>query len=115
MPTSLQPLRRRSSAADAFNVNPIPSPRSNDTPKEARFKIGNHETSGPLVSTTQAKAYLRLLRAFHRLKVSVEDDENKKLPQFAREMDKISRWTWFVTLAVDRCAFLVFSDVMGLG
>ncbi|EIW76428.1 hypothetical protein CONPUDRAFT_168971 [Coniophora puteana RWD-64-598 SS2] len=102
MPTSLQPLRRRNSAADAFNTNLIPPPRLNDIPKEARFKIGNHETSGPLVSTTQVKAYLRLLRAFHQLKVSVEDDENKKLPRFAMEMDKISRWTWFVTLAVDR-------------
>ncbi|KAG0698466.1 hypothetical protein DFH29DRAFT_1002779 [Suillus ampliporus] len=66
------------------------------------FEIGSQRTPGPLVSTTQVKGHLRLLRAFHNLRVIVEECKDRRIPAFAAQMDRDSRWIWFITLAIDR-------------
>lgn len=66
------------------------------------FEIGSQRTPGPLVSIAQVKGHLRLLRAFHNLRVTVEECKDRRIPAFAAQMDRDSRWTWFITLAIDR-------------
>ncbi|KAG1743622.1 uncharacterized protein EDB91DRAFT_1200520 [Suillus paluster] len=66
------------------------------------FVIGSQRTPGPLVSTIQVKGHLRLLRAFHNLRVIVEECKDRRIPAFAVQMDRDSRWMWFITLAIDR-------------
>jgi hypothetical protein len=66
------------------------------------FEIGSRRTSGPLVSIAQVQGHLRLLRAFHNLRVIVEECKDRRIPAFAAQMDKESRWIWFITLAIDR-------------
>ncbi|KAG2069001.1 hypothetical protein BDR04DRAFT_1102485 [Suillus decipiens] len=66
------------------------------------FEIGSQRTPGPLVSIAQVKGHLRLLRAFHNLRVTVEECKDRRIPAFAAQMDRDSRWVWFITLAIDR-------------
>ncbi|KIK96103.1 hypothetical protein PAXRUDRAFT_826337 [Paxillus rubicundulus Ve08.2h10] len=66
------------------------------------YVIGSQETPGPLVSPEQVKGYLRLLRAFHNLRITVEDCKDHRIPGYAMKMDKDGRWRWFVHLAIDR-------------
>ncbi|KAH7905898.1 hypothetical protein BJ138DRAFT_1017075 [Hygrophoropsis aurantiaca] len=66
------------------------------------FAIGSQRTPCSLVSSEQLKGHLRLLRAFHNMRITVEDCKDPRLPALLTQMDKRSRWTWFVTLAVDR-------------
>jgi hypothetical protein len=66
------------------------------------FEIGSQRTSGPLVSVAQVKGHLRLLRTFRNLRVIVEECKDRRIPAFARQMDRDSRWIWFITLAIDR-------------
>lgn len=66
------------------------------------FEIASRRTSGPLVSIAQVQGHLRLLRAFHNLRVIVEECKDRRIPAFAAQMDKESRWIWFITLAIDR-------------
>lgn len=66
------------------------------------FEIASRRTSDPLVSIAQVQGHLRLLRAFHNLRVIVEECKDRRIPAFAAQMDKESRWIWFITLAIDR-------------
>ncbi|KIJ69734.1 hypothetical protein HYDPIDRAFT_78222 [Hydnomerulius pinastri MD-312] len=75
---------------------------SEHIPPRPTYVIGSQRTPGPLVSPEQVKGHLRLLRAFHNLRVTVEDCKDRRLPGYAMQMDKGSRWKWFVHLAIDR-------------
>ncbi|KAH7923640.1 hypothetical protein BV22DRAFT_1048054 [Leucogyrophana mollusca] len=66
------------------------------------FSIGSRRTPGPLVSPEQLKGHLRLLRAFFNMRLTVEECKDSRLPAFVLQMEKHNRWTWFVTVAVDR-------------
>ncbi|OJA15205.1 hypothetical protein AZE42_10552 [Rhizopogon vesiculosus] len=66
------------------------------------FIIGSQRTPGPLVSIAQVKGHLRLLRVFHNLRVIVEECKDRRIPAFAAQMDRDSRWVWFITLAINR-------------
>ncbi|KAH7882290.1 hypothetical protein F5I97DRAFT_1931482 [Phlebopus sp. FC_14] len=68
----------------------------------APHTIGSQKTPGPLVSVEQVKGHLRLLRAFHNLRITVEDCKDNRIPECARHLDKDKRWRWFIHLAVDR-------------
>lgn len=54
------------------------------------------------MSVAQVKGHLRLLRTFRNLRVIVEECKDRRIPAFARQMDRDSRWIWFITLAIDR-------------
>ncbi|KAF9235563.1 hypothetical protein BU15DRAFT_51289 [Melanogaster broomeanus] len=56
----------------------------------------------PLVSPEQVKGHLRLLRAFHNLRIIVEDCKDRRIPGYAMQMDRHRRWEWFIHLAIDR-------------
>jgi len=63
----------------------------------------------PFVTISQLKAHLGLLRAFRKLKNRVTDletnqDVREKLPSLAQELGQPQRWTWFLELALERCA-----------
>lgn len=75
------------------------------------FEIASRRTSGPLVSIAQVQGHLRLLRAFHNLRVIVEECKDRRIPAFAAQMDKESRWIWFITLAIDRFVESFLFDV----
>jgi hypothetical protein len=67
------------------------------------FIVGGRSTiDGPLVTVEHLKQHLQALSSFHALRETVEKVEDTKLPELAREMDKPQRWTWFVSLAVER-------------
>lgn len=66
------------------------------------YKIGNKTTEFPLVDTYQLKLHLRLLRAFHELRLSVQNADPAQLPLGVERLDRSQRWAWFVHLAVER-------------
>jgi hypothetical protein len=67
------------------------------------FSIGGHKTvNGPLVTVEHLKRHLQALGSFHALRDAVENVQDSQLPQIARNMDKAQRWTWFISLAVER-------------
>lgn len=57
------------------------------------------------------KRYLQALGSFHALWEAVENVHDSQLPQPARKLDKAQRWTWFVSLAVERCEKLLYVTV----
>jgi len=76
--------------------------------EEVRFPIGGKVPKDPLVTPSQLKAHLSLLRAFRELKTRVTDLEanqgvRNKLPPLAQELTPQERWTWFSELALERC------------
>ena len=56
----------------------------------------------PLVSVQQLKAHLSLLRAFKGLRTAIEEGKDPRIPEYARGIEAIPRWGWFVGLAVER-------------
>ncbi|KIM61528.1 hypothetical protein SCLCIDRAFT_1179879 [Scleroderma citrinum Foug A] len=66
------------------------------------YMIGPRKPSKPLVTVEQVQEHLQLLDAFHRLRVTVEQGKDNRIPGFAVRMDKDSRWRWFIHLAIDR-------------
>jgi hypothetical protein len=77
----------------------------------ASFTIGSQRPLDPLVSIAQVKGHLRLLRVFHNLRVIVEECKDRRIPALAAQLDKDSRWVWFVTLAIDRYVKLLSINV----
>ncbi|EPQ58876.1 hypothetical protein GLOTRDRAFT_90647 [Gloeophyllum trabeum ATCC 11539] len=63
---------------------------------------GDKTTDCPLVDTHQLKVHLRLLRAFHDLRTSVQNTEPSRIPPGAERLNKRQRWAWFLHLAVER-------------
>ena len=72
------------------------------------YAIGDTVLHTPLINIGQLKAHLALLRAFKRLKTSIQDrsPDELHLPLEVHELDKDKRWTWFVGLAVERCVLM---------
>ncbi|KAI6032234.1 hypothetical protein BKA83DRAFT_4211506 [Pisolithus microcarpus] len=66
------------------------------------YMIGPRKPSNPLVTVEQVQDHLQLLSAFHRLKMTVEECRDNRIPRFAVRMDSDRRWRWFVHLAIDR-------------
>ena len=77
------------------------------------YMIGPRKPSKPLVTVEQVQEHLQLLDAFHRLRVTVEQGKDNRIPGFAVRMDKDSRWRWFIHLAIDRYVFSVHSSYLG--
>jgi len=76
--------------------------------EEVRFPIGGKVPKDSLVTPSQLKTHLGLLRAFRELKTRVTDleanqDVQNKLPPLARDLGPEERWTWFSELALERC------------
>jgi len=76
--------------------------------EEVRFPIGGKVPEVSLVTPSQLKTHLGLLRAFRELKARVTDleanqDVRGKLPQLAQDLGPQQRWTWFSELALERC------------
>ncbi|KIJ16489.1 hypothetical protein PAXINDRAFT_75707 [Paxillus involutus ATCC 200175] len=55
-----------------------------------------------LVTPQQLKGHLALLRAFHALRQTVQAGNDYRFPADVRLLDADRRWTWFVSLAVER-------------
>lgn len=66
------------------------------------FKIGNKQTTGPLVTSSQLHAHLGLLQHFWDLRQAVENGKDARIPASAQALEPELRWAWFVALAVDR-------------
>ncbi|TFK46966.1 hypothetical protein OE88DRAFT_1637188 [Heliocybe sulcata] len=66
------------------------------------YKIGDKTTDVPFVDTYQLKLHLRLLRAFHDLRVTVQNIDATRLPPGVDKIDASLRWAWFLHLAVER-------------
>src|SRR6266702_1223401 len=66
------------------------------------YVVGAQRAARPLVSPEHVKGHLRLLRAFHNLRITVENCKDRRIPGYAMRMDKDTRWRWFVHLAVER-------------
>jgi len=78
--------------------------------EEVRFPIGGKVPKDSLVTPSQLKTHLGLLRAFRELKTRVTDleanqDVRNKLPPLARTLEPEERWTWFSELALERWVF----------
>ena len=67
----------------------------------SEFKIGARVTPSPLVSASQLKTHLNLLRAFKLLRTKVEEDP-QDFPVNAVYLTPGERWTWFLESAVER-------------
>jgi hypothetical protein len=65
------------------------------------FKVGAMTTE-PLVQPGQLLQHLKLLNTFSAMRQRVEDGDIR-FPVLARQMSAEKRWTWFVSLAVERC------------
>ena len=75
--------------------------------EQIRFPVGGKVPKDPLVTPSQLKTHLGLLRAFRELKDRVTDlevsqDARDKLPPLAQELGPQERWTWFLELALER-------------
>ncbi|KAJ3557415.1 hypothetical protein NM688_g1475 [Phlebia brevispora] len=66
------------------------------------YRIGAQTLSSPFVTIEQLKAHLSLLKAFKQLKTVVDEGKDARIPEFARSMEPLPRWGWFVGLAVER-------------
>ncbi|EPQ58878.1 hypothetical protein GLOTRDRAFT_125199 [Gloeophyllum trabeum ATCC 11539] len=66
------------------------------------YKIGEKKTDRPLVDIYQLKLHLRLLRAFHDLRISVQNVDSTSLPLGVEKLNRSERWSWFLHLAVER-------------
>lgn len=95
-------VRKSSSHAhDASSQLGVPSQAPYTFPET--FSIGHKQTTGPLVTPSQLKGHLGLMRQFWDLRQKVESaNQDSRLPAFTTRMDSELRWAYFVTLAVDR-------------
>ena len=84
-----------SASADNQDQPPAYTPPSS-------FSIGGQVLTTPLVTIEQLKAHLSLLRAFKQLRSVIDEGADPRIPEYARALDPIPRWGWFVNLAVDR-------------
>lgn len=66
------------------------------------FKVGQRTLTSPLVHADELKVHLSLLRAFKRLRTTVEAGEVAAWPELVRKLEAPQRWAWFIGLAVDR-------------
>ncbi|KZP09938.1 hypothetical protein FIBSPDRAFT_759154, partial [Athelia psychrophila] len=69
------------------------------------FQIGANRIKGLLVTPSQLQGHLRLLERFSDLRQqveSIEGNQDFRIPASAQALEPELRWTWFVTLAVDR-------------
>lgn len=68
------------------------------------YRIGDKALKRSFVSISQIKAHLALLRAFKKLRTTVQESDAKSLnlPPVVKELTEEKRWTWFVGLAVER-------------
>lgn len=96
-------------AKDQDTLHPPPayaSATDNDTPPAysppSSYNIGGQTLSAPLVTVEQLKAHLSLLRAFKNLRTVIEEGKDPRIPEYARGLESIPRWGWFVGLAVER-------------
>ncbi|KAL4081307.1 hypothetical protein V8B97DRAFT_1863695 [Scleroderma yunnanense] len=83
-------------------MSPPPPIFGTGTPLQPTYMIGPRKPSKPLVAVEQVQDHLQLLNAFHRLRVTVDQCKDSRIPSFAMRMDKDSRWRWFIHLAIDR-------------
>lgn len=97
----------------AAEAQPPPSyatATENETPPAytppSSYRIGGQQLTAPLVSVEQLKAHLSLLRAFKRLRTVIDEGKDGRLSDFARSMNPLPRWAWFVGLAVERCVHI---------
>ena len=58
----------------------------------------------PLVTHSQLKAHLGLLRAFRGLELEVRNRPKERFPLLAGALGKEQRWVWFLELALERYA-----------
>jgi len=77
--------------------------------EDVRIPVRGKVPNQSFVTAAQLKAHLGLLRAFRELKNRVTDlevnqDVRDKLPLLAQELGPQDRWTWFLELALERCA-----------
>ena len=77
--------------------------------EQPRIPVGGRVPGDPLVSVSQLKTHLGLLRAFRELRGRVTDleankDVRDKLPSLAQQLEPQERWTWFLELALERQA-----------
>lgn len=98
------PSKRRSTAPSSYTSSSdgtrIETPPPTYTfPKV--FRIGNTQTNGPLVTASQLRSHVGLLRHFWDLRQAVENGKDIRIPAPARALEP-ERWAWFVALAVDR-------------
>ncbi|KAG6334620.1 hypothetical protein ID866_4472 [Astraeus odoratus] len=70
-------------------------------PKKPPYTVPLSEKRSQLVTDKQLEGHLALLRAFHSLRQTVQAG-NDKFPAAAKKLDAEKRWTWFVSLAVER-------------
>lgn len=77
------------------------TPASN-TPARPTYVVGAQRAPRPLVSPEHVKGHLRLLKTFYNLRTTVEECKDRRIPEYAMQMDKDARWRWFVHLAVER-------------
>jgi hypothetical protein len=78
---------------------------------QSNFSIGTRVTPAPLVSASQLKAHLKLLRAFKSLRVRVEQSPGDFAPD-AAALTPEKRWTWFLELAVERYVTIWLSNAL---
>ena len=71
----------------------------------AQFLIGASYTEGPLVNIPEIKGHLALLRMFAELRNNVAGLGLDSAPSIPVETEE--RWSWFVGLAVERCALFL--------
>ena len=87
------------------------SATSNDTPPAyappSAYRIGAQTLSAPLVTVQQLKAHLCLLRAFKNLRTAIEEGTDPRIPDYARDLEAVPRWGWFVGLAVERSVWFL--------
>ncbi|KAJ3557422.1 hypothetical protein NM688_g1483 [Phlebia brevispora] len=83
-----------------------PEPDVTDVPPDysagTLYTIGRHKFHTPLVQVSHLKAHLCLLRAIHDLKQTVTAGEDSRIPPQVSALEPWKRWTWFVSLAVER-------------
>ena len=91
-----------SCAPTATTMSPPPPLLRTGSSPPPTYMIGPRKPSKPLVTVDQVQDHLNLLDAFHRLRVTVEQGKDNRIPTYAVRMDKESRWRWFIHLAIDR-------------
>ena len=103
---------------DALETDPITETAvpAEDPPEyalQSQFRIGKAVTPTPLLTPSQIRIHLGLLRAFRGLKLKVQDSSNvaNAFPPLAGALDSEARWVWFLELALERCARSTLSTV----
>ena len=73
---------------------------------QSQFRVGRAITPAPLLTPSQIRVHLGLLRAFRELKLKVQESSEivSAFPPLAGALDPEARWVWFLELALERCA-----------